>query len=209
MSGHQSSRFTSNQSSRDIELSELDFQTAHLSAKNSPQGRTHSSRSWQKSGRHQSRKKSSSHNSASQQGYRDPFAPNSRYCRYHHRHCVYDYRLRKCREQLTPVAEVSTPESSSSGKLSSASVCSRPGTPIGIPGRAKAIPTPEYSDDHTEHYEGQDSLPEYDDNQDRLPGYVPENDGVTTLKATATVTLELTSSSPSQPFRVVRMQHSK
>ena len=190
-------------------MSDMDYRSAQLSARDSDRDRRKHSRGWQKSGRPLLAKKQENRQGTrqSQPGYRDPFGhvagPSKRYCRYQHRNCVYDHRLRKCREQLTPVNEVSTPDSSISGRqLSSGSVASRasrPGTPMGVPGRATRVPSPDYSSDHDDVHV---------DDQGALPGYIPEPDGVTTLKATATVTIEMTSSSSSKPFRVSRMHHS-
>lgn len=132
--------------------------------------------------------------------YRNPFGGNRR-CKYQHRRCVYDHHLRKCREQLTPVAEVSTPESGSRGASSASTISSRksrPGTPIAFPGSAKRVLTPDYYSDNEDSYAKEEG---------NLPGYIPEAEkNVTTLKATATVTLELTStSSSSKPYRVTRL----
>eukprot|EP00794_Sanderia_malayensis_P007816 gene7816-8662_t len=198
-------------SSRDFELTDFGF-NPELSTRTSPRGgRSHSR------GRQKPSRTSSGNDDVNRNAFRNPFGrvagTKSRYCRYQHRNCVYDHRLRKCREQLTPVAEVSTPDSScsSSGKLSVCSKSSRPGTPMGVPGRPVRVPSAEFSknypDDSDDCDEDLSGLPGYV--EDQAPGYTQDSDGVTTLKATATVTLELTSSSASKPFRIVRLQQSK
>ena len=62
-------------------------------------------------------------------------------------------------------------------------------------------------DDQPDYMEDEQDLQDYDDDEDEgnLPGFIPESESnITTLKATATVTLELTSSSASQSYRVSR-----
>lgn len=131
--------------------------------------------------------------------YRNPFR-GTRKCKYQHRRCVYDPHLRKCREQLTPVTEVSTPESSVRGISSASTISSRksrPGTPIGFPGSAERVPTPDCYSDNEDSYVQE---------EENLPGFIPDSGQsvTTTLKATATVTLELTSGS-AKPYRVTRL----
>ncbi|XP_065070103.1 protein patched homolog 1-like [Rhopilema esculentum] len=184
--------------SGDIELSTLGGQPVFLSAKSKQHGTQATSRGWHKNTNSPSAGRSNNRTGKSKQRYRNPFGA-SRRCKYQHKNCVYDHRLRKCREQLTPVAEVSTPDSSSRGPSSSASTNSkrsRPGTPITVPGSAKRVESPDYYGDHDDCYIDNDGL----------PGFIPESENnVTTLKATAMVTLELTSSSNSQPYRVTRV----
>ena len=182
-----------NRRSNDIELSNIGHQPVQLMAKGRQSAARQGCRNSPKTGRGTDRGGNSKH------VYRNPFG-SSRRCRYQHRNCVYDHRLRKCREQLTPVTEVSTPDSGARA-MSSASISSgrksRPGTPIAVPGTAHRIPSPDFYSDN----EGSCS-----EEEGNLPGYVPESEkNVTTLKATATVTLELTSSSSSIPYRVTRL----
>lgn len=222
-----------NRSNQDIELSNLGHRAVHLTPKGERRGRQVTSRGWQKHANNNTQRKpgSMTTDGQSKKVYRDPFgqaiASNKRYCKYQHRNCVYDRRLRKCREQLTPVTECSTPDSSSRGPPSSTSTHSsrrsRPGTPIAgmaVPGMAVRINTPlglnrhdDYHDDSDRdlddqpgYMEYEQDLRDYDDNEEgNLPGFIPESESnITTLKATATVTLELTSSSASQSYRVSR-----
>ena len=184
-----------NGSSTDIELTNIGRQPVRSMARASDGGRQMGAKTVTKSSPNLAR--SPNRGASKKHIYRNPFG-STRRCKYQHRNCVYDHRLRKCREQLTPVAEVSTPDSSSHG-LSSASTISsrksRPGTPMAIPGSAKRIPSPDY---YTEN--------ECMEDESSLPGFVSESEnGVTTLKATATVTLELTSPSSSMPYRVTRL----
>lgn len=170
----------------DIELANIGHQPARVVTRSSERGRQGGTRPGDKGNN-------------KQYVYRDPFG-RPRKCKYQHQNCVYHKRLGVCREQLTPVSEVSTPDSSSRGLSSAGTVSSRksrPGTPMAIPGSAKRISSPGFYSD---------SDCGYIENEYGLPGYIPESENsVTTVKATATVTLELTSSSSSIPYRVTRL----
>ena len=186
-----------NRRSNDIELSSIGNQPVQVITKTNDRGHQSGAAPADRGG--SSSAKSPNRHRNSKHVNRNPFG-NPRNCKYHHSNCVYDPRLRKCRRQLTPVAEVSTPESNSRGLSSAGTVSSRksrPGTPMAIPGSAKRVPSPDYYSDNDCSYV---------ENEDGLPSYIPESEnGVTTLKATATVTLELTSSSSSIPYRVTRL----